>query len=152
MSTPIVETEVREETHVVVFTLANECFGVDVARVQDIRRLPEITHVPRALPFIEGVMNLRGAVIPVADLCQRCGFPSSNRTRASRVVILDLAGQTIGVIVDSVSEVLRVPGDAIEPPSAVVTPEGDGFVRGVARLGDRLVMLLDLDRISNVEL
>jgi len=152
MSRQFAETEARQEEQVVVFTLANECFGVDVAGVQEIRRVPEMIHVPRALPYVEGVMNLRGAVVPVVDLCQRFGFSSSSRTRASRVVILDLAGQTIGVIVDSVSEVLRIPGDAVEPPNAVVTPEGDGFVRGIARLGDRLIMLLDLDRISNAEL
>lgn len=143
-----VQTESAPEEQVVVFNLANEYFGVDVARVQEIRRVPEITHVPRSLPYVEGVMNLRGAVIPVVDLCRRFGFSPSARTRSSRVVILDLAGQTVGVIVDAVTEVLRIPGEAIEPPSAVVTAEGEGFVRGIARLQDRLIMLLDLDRIT----
>lgn len=145
----VVQSEPAREEQVVVFNLANEYFGVDVARVQEIRRVPEITHVPRSLPYVEGVMNLRGAVIPVVDLCRRFGFPSSKPTRASRVVILDLAGQTVGVIVDAVTEVLRLPGETIEPPSAVVTAEGEGIVRGIARLQDRLIMLLDLDRIAS---
>lgn len=149
MTTITADAEQTREEQVVIFTIANELFGVDVARVQEIRRVPDITHVPRALPFVEGVMNLRGAVIPVVDLCQRFGFPTSDRTRASRVVILDLAGQTVGVIVDAVSEVLRIPTDSIEPPTTAITPDGDGFVRGIARVQERLIMLLDLDRISS---
>lgn len=149
MAAAISQAVENSEEQVVVFTLANESFGVDVGRVQEIRRVPEITHVPRAPEFVEGVMNLRGAVIPVVDLRQRFGFPPAEQTRASRVVVLELGGQTTGVIVDAVTEVLRIPADAIEPPNAVVTTDDEAFVRGIARLEDRLIMLLDLDRIAN---
>jgi purine-binding chemotaxis protein CheW len=139
--------DTSREEQFVVFSLANESFGVDIARVQEIRRVPEVTHVPRAPEFVQGVMNLRGTVIPVVDLRLRFGLPPGERTRASRVVVLEAGSQAVGVLVDAVSEVIRIGASAIEPPSSVIAGDGEGFVRGIAKVDERLILVLDLDRV-----
>ena len=96
---------------------------------------------------MEGVTNLRGRVIPVLDLRQCFGLPSAEPTRRSRIVVAEIGPHTCGLIVDGVSEVLRVPADAVEPPSALVTTVDSGYLRGVAKLDDRLILLLDLGQV-----
>src|SRR5260221_11419095 len=109
-----------EERQLVVFQLGAELYGVDIARVHEIIRLQTITRVPRAPSFVEGVINLRGKVIPVVDLRRRFGLPLADHTRATRTVVVEIGDQVVGIIVDSVSEVLRVSTATIEPPSPVV--------------------------------
>lgn len=106
-----------------------------------------ITRVPNVPAFIEGVTNLRGRVIPVLDLRRRFGLAATPPTRQSRIVVAELGSHAVGLIVDGVSEVLRVPANAVEPPSALVTTAESTYLRGVAKLEDRLVLLLDLTRI-----
>lgn len=139
------------EEQLVVFELAAEVYGVDISRVQEIIRLPTITRLPRAPEFVEGVINLRGRVIPVVDLKRRFGLPAGERTRASRIVVVDVDNQTIGMVVDGVSEVLRVQAAAVEPPSPVVTTIESDYIRGIAKLEARLIILLDLDKVLSVE-
>lgn len=136
-----------DERQLVVFQLGAEFYGVDIARVHEIIRLQTITRVPRAPAFVEGVINLRGKVIPVVDLRRRFGLESSEHTRASRIVVVEIGDNVVGVIVDGVSEVLRVTGASIEPPSPVVAGIESEYIYGIARLDDRLVILLDLDRV-----
>ena len=138
------------ESQVVLCELAGELYGVDIARVEEIIRLPEITRVPRAPHSVEGVINLRGTVIPVVDLRQVLGLPMSEPTKSSRVVVVEVSQHTIGMIVDAVTEVLRVPESAVEPPSAIVTDLDTTDLRGIAKLDGRLVMLLDLDRALDI--
>lgn len=140
-----VSVAAREE-QIVAFELGNEVYGVDIARVQEIIRMTSITRLPRAPEFVEGVINLRGKVIPVVDMKKRFGLEQRERTKASRIVVVDIGEQTIGMIVDGVSEVLRVPGELVEPPSAVVTTVESDYLRGIAKLDERLIILLDLDR------
>lgn len=106
-----------------------------------------ITQVPNGPEFVEGVTNLRGRVIPVLDLRQRFGLEATPPTRRSRIVVAELNQHTVGLVVDGVSEVLRVRGDIVEPPSSLVTTGDTTFLRGVAKLTDRLVLLLDLSRV-----
>lgn len=134
----------REEQQIVLCELAGELYGVDIARVEEIIRLPEITRVPRAPRAVEGVINLRGTVIPVVDLRKVLGLVQSEPTKSSRVVVVEVGEDTIGMIVDAVTEVLRVPAASVEPPSAVVTDLDTTYLRGIAKLDGRLVMLLDL--------
>ena len=141
------EKQVREvEEQLVVFELSGEYYGVNIASVQEIIRLPAITAVPRAPEYVQGVINLRGRVIPVVNLHIRFGLPgeAGEATRASRIVVLEIEGHTIGAAVDAVSEVLRIPQSIIEPPGATLDGEDTRHLRGIARLGERLVVLLDL--------
>jgi purine-binding chemotaxis protein CheW len=136
-----------DEQQLVVFELGAEFYGVEISRVHEIIRLQSVTHVPRAPSFVEGVINLRGKVIPVVDLRRRFGLPSGEHTRASRIVVLEIGDQVVGVIVDGVSEVLRVNTATVEPPSPVVAGIDSEYLKGIAKLPERLVILLDLDRV-----
>ncbi len=139
------------EEQLVIFELANEVYGVDISRVQEIIRMTTITRLPRAPEFVEGVINLRGKVIPVVDLKKRFGLAEGDRTKASRIVVVDVGDHTIGMVVDAVSEVLRVHSSAVEPPSPVVTTIESDYIRGIAKLEGRLIILLDLDKVLSWE-
>lgn len=135
------------EEQLVVFELASESYGVDIGAVNTIIRMQEITEIPRSPEFVEGVINLRGSIIPVIDLRKRFGLPITEQTKASRIVVVESNAQLIGMVVDAVSETLRLPQDAIEPPSPIVTSMDSEYVRGVGKLENRLVILLALDRV-----
>ncbi|MFO7311277.1 MAG: chemotaxis protein CheW [Bacillota bacterium] len=136
-----------DQKQLVVFRLAGELYGVDIHQVREIIRVPEITRVPRTPDFVEGVINLRGSVIPVLDLRKRFGMPPGAADADRRIVVVEMGEQTLGVIVDAVSEVLRLEGDRIEPPSPYIVSLDTQYITGIARLDDRLVILLDLNRV-----
>jgi len=136
-----------EEEQLVVFELDRESYGVDIAAVNTIIRMQQITHVPRAPEFVEGVINLRGSIVPVIDLRKRFGLGAFEETKASRIVVVETAAGLVGMVVDAVTETLSLAGDAIEPPSSLVTTADSRYLRGVAKLDDRLIILLDLERI-----
>ncbi len=136
----------------VSFNLGTEEFAVDIAAVQEIVRMPEITKVPRSAAFVEGVVNLRGKIIPVVDLRKRFGLAVNPSTKSTRIIIVTIGGRTVGMIVDGVSEVLRLGTDAVEAAPELVTSAIDAsFIRGIAKLEGRLLILLDLDLILNQE-
>lgn len=130
----------------VSFFLAGEEFALEILRVQEIIRLVDITRVPNSPDFVEGVINLRGRIIPVISLRSRVGLPKAENDGRTRIVIVDIQGVTLGMIVDAVSEVLRVPADKIEPPPRLKRLERE-YVRGIASLEKRLLLVLDLDYI-----
>jgi purine-binding chemotaxis protein CheW len=136
-----------DERQLVVFQLGAELYGVEISRVHEIIRLQAVTRVPRAPAFVEGVINLRGKVIPVIDLRRRFGLDAAEHTRASRIVVVEIGEQVVGIIVDGVSEVLRVNDSMVEPPSPVVAGIEAEYIEGIAKLPERLVILLDLDRV-----
>lgn len=137
----------EEVLQLVTFTLEKEEYAVDIMKVQEINRLTEITKVPNSPPHMEGVINLRGKVIPVINLRKRFGLPEREVDNSTRVVIMDLQGITMGLIVDSVSEVLRIPQDVIEPSPLLGSEARTEFIQGIAKLKDRLVILIDIDRL-----
>jgi purine-binding chemotaxis protein CheW len=139
--------ETAAEIQLVVFDLAGERFGTEIERVHEIIRLQEVTQVPRAPEFVEGVINLRGRIVPVVNLRRRFGFPEAEATRAGRIVVVDVAGSTIGMVVDAVAEVARVARAAIEPPAPIVSTMNNEFVRGVCKRPDDLIVVLDLERV-----
>jgi len=139
------------ENQLVVFDLANEHYGVDIAAVEGIIKLQPITIVPRAPQFVEGVTNLRGKILPVIDLRKRFGLPCAENSKATRIVVVEMNGLTVGFIVDGVSEVLRISPEAVEPPSPIVTTVDSAFIRGIAKAGERLVILLDLNRVLSLQ-
>ena len=133
------------ELQIVVFELGAERYGVDIATVYEIIRHQPITAVPRAPAFVEGIINLRGRIVPVVDLRARLGLATSDVTKATRIVVAETAGTRVGLIVDGVSEVLIVPGDAIEPTPEVAVGAEAAYLRGIAKLGERLIILLALE-------
>ncbi len=135
------------ENQIVVFELASEHFGVNIAAVESIIKMQEITKMPRSPRFVEGVTNLRGKVLPVVDLRKRFGLPSQEVSKDSRIVVVTISGAEVGMVVDAVSEVLTVPADCVEPAPAIATTVDSSFITGIAKLDGRLVILLDLAEI-----
>lgn len=140
------ETETKEE-QLVVFQLDGQTYGVDIARVFEIIRMESITTVPKAPKFVEGVIKLRGSIIPIIDLRKRFNLSPAESTANSRIIIVEMGGTIVGMIVDAVSEVLSVSRSNIEPPPAVVSGLDSAYLRGIALWQERLVILLDLEKI-----
>lgn len=136
-----------DELQLVSFNIGSEEFGVDILKVQEINRMVDITKVPQAPRYVEGVINLRGKVIPIVDLRKRFGLEIREHDKNTRIVVVDIDGSIIGMIVDAVSEVLRLPADTIEPPPNLVTGVNSEFIKGVAKLEDRLLIFLDLSKV-----
>jgi len=135
------------EVQLVVFRLGAEEYGVPITQVQEINHLSTPTKIPRSPAFVEGVINLRGNVIPVIDLKKRFELEGTEYTEDARIVVVEISGHTVGVIVDEVSEVLRLPTSSIDPPPAIITGITAEYLRGVGKLQDRLLILLDLEKI-----
>ena len=119
------------ERQLVVFDLANEVYGISIGTVREIIRMQTVTFVPDAPEFVEGVINLRGRVIPVVDLRKRFGLPVTEPTPESRVLVVDIGGNDIGVIVDAVTQVQRIAEASIEPAAALVTTEDSYYIEGI---------------------
>jgi purine-binding chemotaxis protein CheW len=135
----------------VVFTLGEESYGVSIAVVNTIIRLPEITCVPHTAPYVKGVINLRGVIVPVIDLRVRFGLPSVEAQKATRVIVVEHDAVMVGMIVDAVAETLRLPVANIEPLSPLVQSIDAQYLRGVGKLDDRLIILLALDKVLQHE-
>jgi len=132
------------EFQVVVCRLGDESYGLDIGSVYEIIRFQECTAVPAAPRFVDGVINLRGRIIPVVDLASRFGLPRSATTGSTRIIVAGTDGMRVGLVVDAVTEVLMVSEDAVEPTPPVVSGGDSAYIRGIAKLGDQLVILLDL--------
>jgi len=139
------------EQQLVVFELASEHYGLDISAVEGIIKMQAITKMPQAPVFVEGVTNLRGTVVPVIDLRKRFSLPSLEHTKDTRIVVVYMEKTKIGMIVDGVSEVLRIPEESIEPTPPMVSNVNTAFIRGIAKLDGRLVTLLDLSKVLSLE-
>lgn len=140
------------EEQLVTFSLGSEEFGVDIMCVQEIIRIPPITRVPKAPSYVEGVINLRGNVIPVVSLRTRFGMEPVEEDDLSRIIVLQVQNKVFGIRVDAVTEVLRLDEDSIEPPPPVSLGVDASFIRGVGKIGERLLILLNLDYIMGGEM
>ena len=136
-----------ELLQLVTFSIGEEEFGVDILSVQEIIRMMDITKVPRAPEFVEGVINLRGKVIPIIDLRRRFGLSTRDHDKHTRIIVIEINNMIVGFVVDSVSEVLRIPASTVEPPPPVVAGLESEYISGVGKLHDRLLILLDLDKL-----
>lgn len=143
---------VEAQEHLATFFLAGEEYGVDVRLVQEIIRVTEITPVPRAPVFIRGVINLRGRIIPVVDLRRKLELGSVEVSGKARIVVVKLRDRLVGLLVDGASQVLKVLASSIEPPPEEVLEAHASAIRGVAKLADRLIILLDLMKVLALEL
>jgi purine-binding chemotaxis protein CheW len=142
----------EDTEHLATFVLDREEYGIDVRQVQEIRRVGEITSVPRAPEFVRGVINLRGRILPVLDLKRKLGLGDVALERAARIVVVRTQGRMLGLLVDGASQVLKVPISRVEPPPEEVVERGGDYIRAVAKLDDRLIILIDLERILAQEL
>ncbi len=147
MSTVLQKRQDAELLQLVTFSIGDEEFGVDILKVQEIIRTMEITKVPRAPEFVEGVINLRGKVIPIIDLRRRFGLSPRSHDKDTRIIVIEINKMIVGFVVDSVSEVLRIPASTVEPPPPVVAGLESDYISGVGKLEDRLLILLDLDML-----
>ncbi|MDH4158105.1 MAG: chemotaxis protein CheW [candidate division Zixibacteria bacterium] len=139
-----------ELLQLVSFDLGSQQYGVDILQVQEINRTVDITKVPQAPEFVEGVINLRGQVVPVIDLRKRLHLEPKEHDKNTRIVVVDINGSVVGMVVDAVSEVLRLPSGRIEPPPEMVTGCDTEYIRGVAKLEERLLIILDISKILDV--
>ncbi|HEY8910343.1 MAG TPA: chemotaxis protein CheW [Desulfosporosinus sp.] len=139
------------EEQLVTFSLGSEEFGVDIMCVQEIIRIPPITRVPKAPDYVEGVINLRGNVIPVISLRNRFGMDRVEETDLSRIIVLQVQTKVFGIRVDAVTEVLRIDSESIEPPPPIALGMDSQYIRGVGKIGERLLILLELDQIMGGE-
>ncbi|QCR31818.1 chemotaxis protein CheW [Lysinibacillus sp. SGAir0095] len=139
----------QEYLKVIVFQLADKEYAIPVSNVQGIEKLMHITRVPKTREFVKGVINLRGVVTPLIDLRERFGLPVSNNEETTRIIIITLEEMEVGFIVDSANDVIDIPTDAIEPQPEVVGSNEEDFISGVAKLENRLLILLHLDKVLN---
>lgn len=135
------------ELHIVGFQVGRETYGVPITSLHEIVRVPEITAVPDAPDYLEGVINLRGKIVSVMDLRKRFGDKQATVRKNNRILVVEHAGRLAGLIVDSASEVLKIPADAVEAPPAVFQEGGINCVTGLGKVAGRLVVLLDMSKL-----
>jgi purine-binding chemotaxis protein CheW len=137
----------EKEVQIVGFRIGNETYGVRISAVREIVRVPEITAIPSAPEAVEGVINLRGKIVPVMDLRKRFGQRELQPNKKNRILVVELEGKLVGLIVNAASEVLKIPPADIAPPGSLF-PEGESsYVTGVAKLKDRLIILLNVAKL-----
>ena len=138
----------EELLQIVSFHLDDEEFGLEILRVQEIIRTPPLTRVPASPAFVEGVVNLRGRVITVISMRKRFGLGARDLDKETRIIVVEVMGTVLGLLVDAVSEVLRIKPETLEPPPRLGRVERE-YVRGVAKLEGRLLILLDIERLMS---
>ena len=137
----------EKDLQVVGFRIGNETFGVRIGSVREIVRVPEITAVPSAPETVEGVINLRGKIIPVMDLRKRFGQAEIQPDKKNRILVVELDNKLVGLIVDAASEVLKIAPSEIEAPGNLFAEGESGYVTGVGKLKGRLIILLDIAKL-----
>lgn len=135
----------------VTFSIGSEEFGVEILKVQEINKMLQVTKIPNSPDYVEGVINLRGKVIPVINLRTKLRMPSKPIDKNTRIVVMEIEGRTVGFIVDAVSEVLRIPRSITEPPPPMVGGVSSEYIVAVGKLEDRLLILLDVEKILSGE-
>lgn len=141
------EDELTDEKQLVIFKLGEEEYGVDIMQVKEIIRTTNITKIPQVPTFVEGIISLRGEILPIIDMRKKFGLPEKERTRQTRILVINLDTMTIGGIVDEVTEVLRIPNDAITPPPPVIKGVNTEYLQGVGQINGRIIILLDMSKI-----
>jgi purine-binding chemotaxis protein CheW len=131
----------------VTFILDDVDYGIDILSVHEIMRMPNIARLPNAPPFIKGVINLRGNVIPVVDVRERFGFPVAEITDLTRIIVIETMEKLVGLLVDNVHQVVRLPESNVDPPAELVEGVSEVFIKGIGRLNKRLVVILNLNNM-----
>lgn len=139
------------EIQMVAFKLEKEEFAVDIHQVREVLKMTQVTPLPQSASFIEGVINLRGEVIPVVDLRKRFEMPLGKRNEQTRIIIVEIKANNVGLIVDSVTEVLRFAATAVQPPPTRIAGTRTDLIKGVGKLDERLLIVLDLEKILTTD-
>ncbi len=137
----------NRELHIVGFQVGRETYGVPIASLHEIVRVTEITSVPDAPEYIEGVINLRGKIVSVIDLRKRFGEKTPSTQKKNRILVVESTGRLTGLIVDSASDVLKIAAEDVEPPPAVFQEGGLNCVTGLGKYKNRLIILLDMNKL-----
>lgn len=140
-----------DSMQLVSFNLGEETYGIEITKIREIILMGQITQVPETPHYIKGLINLRSTVIPVIDLRTRFGLPEGELTDESRIMVLNVSSRTIGIVVDAVSEVLRVSSDQISEAPPTVASLGNEYMTGLVRLDERLLILLDVEKLFEEE-
>jgi purine-binding chemotaxis protein CheW len=139
-----------QERQLVVFALGREEFGIEISRVREIVRLQNVTVIPQALEYVTGIVNLRGQIVPIVDLNTRFRITENGNSEEAlkRIIVVNMEGQDIGILVDGVSEILRIPEESIDStPSIMSGGISTDFIEGIAKVADRLIIVLELNRV-----
>jgi purine-binding chemotaxis protein CheW len=138
----------RETTHqFLTFALGTEEYGVEILKIQEIKGFSSVTPLPNAPAYVKGVLNLRGTIVPIVDLRKKFHLPEVELTQFTVIVVVQVLGKTLGFVVDAVSDVLTVTGDAIQPTPDLHGQVDTSFLNGLAQTGEKLVILLDIDKV-----
>ena len=151
MDTSKVRSEAGELRQFISFSVGEEEYGLELLRVKEVIRIREITWLPKAPSFVKGIINLRGDVIPIIDLRDKFGLEPKEATSTTRVIVVEVEGRLMGMVVDSASQVVRIPADQIDPPPPVLGGFSQEFITGVGKLEDKLIILLNADAVLTVE-
>jgi purine-binding chemotaxis protein CheW len=143
--------ETEKETKVIVFRLNEEEYGVEVRMIRSIERMQPVTRMPQMPTFVKGVINLRGVITPVIDLKTRLSLGDTVQTQQTRIIIVSVHDMQVGLIVDAATDVIDIPVHAIEPPPTLLGGIQPSYIRGVAKLPERLLILLNLDQVLSQE-
>ncbi|WP_350344973.1 chemotaxis protein CheW [Proteinivorax tanatarense] len=141
----------QQEQKFVIFKLGEESYGIDILRVQGIERMLEITNVPKTADFVEGVCNLRGSIVPVIDLRRRFSLEQKDYSDDTRIIVVSIDEVKVGLIVDSANDVISINEEEIEPAPSVIDSIDNRFIKGVGKVDERLIILLDLQEILKKE-
>jgi len=129
------------------FSIGNEEYGIDILKVQEIKGFVPTTRIPNSPPYVTGVLNLRGTIVPIVDLRRKFNMETIDYDKFSAIIVVVVSGRAMGVLVDSVSEVLNIPSDAIQPPANFAASTDASMLQGMARVGDKLIILLDIEAV-----
>ncbi len=142
------DSKAMDERQMVIFRLGNEDFGVNINEVREIIRIEQITKIPNTQDYVEGVINLRGGIVVVLNLAKKLDIPSSPVDKNTRIIVIEVDNNTVGMVVDSATEVLRISADQVQPAPSIVTQKINAeLIEGVGIVGERLLILLDLAKV-----
>ncbi|MCX6155063.1 MAG: chemotaxis protein CheW [Candidatus Kapabacteria bacterium] len=147
MASEVKTGSLSEELQLVSFHIGEEEYAVDILNIQGINRMVEVTKIPNSPDYVEGIINLRGTVIPIIDLRKRLGLPRKEYDKDTRFIVVEIMHKVIGFIVDNVHEVLRINKNLTEEPPHMVSSVDSEFITAVGKLSDRLLILLDIEKI-----
>lgn len=141
----------EEQRQFIRFRIADGDYGMELLRVKEVIRCSEATRLPKEPPFVRGIINLRGDVIPILDLRERLGFEPKERTRKTRVIVVETEGRLIGMVADSASQVVQIPVKQIEPPPPTPYHTSQRYIQGVGKLNGAIIILLNIDALLSMD-
>jgi purine-binding chemotaxis protein CheW len=147
----VTKQSAAEMKQLISFTVGAEEYGLELLRVKEVIRMRQITWLPKAPPCVKGIINLRGDVIPIVDLRERFGLAAQEQTAITRVIVVEVEGRMVGMVVDSASQVVRIPADQFDPPPTVMGQVSRDFVTAVGKMGEKLIIMIDVDRVLSTE-